>query len=177
MTLTAPVPGTVQALSVTTLGQFVSSGQELMQVMPEGSPLEIEAYVLNQDIGFVRLGQDAVIKIDSFPFTRYGTLSGKVVHVASDALPLAHAQRTQEDPSWVPGTGSSRSNAATQQTQDLVFPVTVVPTQSVMLVNGKQIPLSPGMTVKVEIKTDKRRILEYILAPLLEIGSTAFRER
>ena len=178
MTLTAPIAGTIQASAVTTVGQVVTTGQQLMQLVPSGGPLEIEAYVLNTDIGFVRAGQDAVIKVNTFPFTRYGTLSGTVTKVATDALPGAQAQQLQKNASQ-PGssTGSLSVTSAAQQTQDLVFPVTVVTSRSAMMIDGREIPLSPGMTVTVEIKTESRRAIDYILSPLAATLASAGHER
>lgn len=176
MTLTAPVAGAVQASTITTIGQVVGSGQELMHIVPEGASFEIEAYVLNRDAGFVSVGQDAIIKVDAFPFTRYGTISGKVSHVADDAIPGAEAQQMLRDPTQAP-SGSLSLTSAAQKTQDLVYPVLVAPSESSMVVDGKPMALSAGMTVTVEIKTERRRVIDYVLSPLIDIGATAMRER
>ena len=87
MTLRAPLSGTIQASSVTTVGQVLTSGEEIMRIVPEDAALEIECYLPNQDIGFVKEGQEAVVKIESFPFTRYGTINARVTRVARDAIP------------------------------------------------------------------------------------------
>ncbi|WP_407943608.1 HlyD family type I secretion periplasmic adaptor subunit, partial [Methylobacterium sp. EM32] len=84
--LKAPISGTVQQLAVTTLGQVVTAGQPLMVVVPTDGPIEVEAQVQNKDIGFVLPDQEAVVKIDAFPFTRYGSIDGKVVRVSRDAV-------------------------------------------------------------------------------------------
>ena len=78
MTLTSPIDGTVQQVAVTTIGQVVTPGQPLLVVVPSAGPIDVQAQVENKDIGFVEVGQEAIIKIDAFPFTRYGTLTGKV---------------------------------------------------------------------------------------------------
>lgn len=176
MVMTAPIDGTVQATTVTTIGQVVTTGQELMHIVPKGSPLEIEAYVLNLDIGFVEVGQEAVIKIDAFPFARYGTIAGTVTHVATDAIAGLSAQQRQRDSSQAP-SGSLTTTTAAQRTQDLVFSILVAPSSAVMNIDGKNIGLSAGMTVTVEIKTERRRVIEYLFSPLVEVGSTAMRER
>ena len=67
MTLRAPLSGTIQASSVTTVGQVLTSGEEIMRIVPEDAALEIECYLPNQDIGFVKEGQDAVVKIGVVP--------------------------------------------------------------------------------------------------------------
>jgi hemolysin D len=100
MTLTAPIDGRVQALSVSNHGQVVSTGQEVMRLVPSAGPVEIEAYVTNDDIGFVTPGQTATVKIDSFPFTRFGTLDAVVTEVAYDAMriPMHRGHPLQFDP-------------------------------------------------------------------------------
>ena len=101
MSLKSPIDGLVYGLSVTTIGQVVGSGEELMRIVPEDATLEIECYLANKDIGFVKPGQNAVVKIESFPFTRYGTLSATVTRVASDAIP-------EPDASHMKATARSR---------------------------------------------------------------------
>jgi hemolysin D len=176
MTLRAPITGIIQAMSVTTIGQVVQPGQELMQVVPADQPLQIEAYVLNSDAGFVAPGQRAVIKVDAFPFTRYGTIDGVVTSVANDAIPgQAAAQNLKDGSKGLSGTLSPTS--AAERTQDLVFPILVEPSTRNFLVDGRRIDLQSGMTVTVEIKTEERRVIDYLFSPLVEIGSTALRER
>ncbi len=175
MTIRAPIAGLVNASSVTTVGQVASVGEELMRIVPDGSQLEIEAYLPNKDIGFVHPDQEAEIKIESLPFTRYGTVPGTVLRVASDAIPEPDAQQVEGNPSK-----SSRSIGFTgggQRTQNLVFPVIVRPSAKSIFADGRDIYLSPGMSVAIEIKTGRRRILEYIFSPLVEVGATAFHER
>src|SRR6202035_2765939 len=84
--LTAPVDGVVQQLAIHTVGGVVTPAQSLVVVVPSDSRLEIEAMVSNRDIGFVRPGQAAEIKIDTFNFTRYGLLHGQVLSVSQDAV-------------------------------------------------------------------------------------------
>ncbi|WP_245411262.1 HlyD family type I secretion periplasmic adaptor subunit [Methylovirgula ligni] len=86
MILASPVSGTITALSITTLGQVITTGQEVMRIVPDDSHLEIECYLQNRDIGFVHAGQIAQVKVESFPFTRYGTISARVTNVASDTI-------------------------------------------------------------------------------------------
>jgi len=174
MMITSPIDGTVQQSAITTVGQVITTGTELMRIVPEGTPLEIEAYLPNRDIGFVKAGQPAVIKIEAYPFTRFGLIEAKVARVATDAIPEPDAQQvetaaTKELQSTIP-TGN------VQRVQNLVFPVTVTPDKTTISVNGRDMPLSAGMAVTVEIKTGKRRILEYLFSPLVEITSQAMRE-
>ena len=174
MTLRAPISGTIQASSVTTVGQVLTSGEEIMRIVPEDALLEIECYLPNQDIGFVKQGQEAVVKIESFPFTRYGTINARVTRVARDAVPQPEAEQTET--SAAKPTKSTNSGTA-QRTQNLVFPVTLKPDTTLINVDGTNIPLTAGMATTVEIRTGSRRILEYIFSPLMQIGSEAMKER
>jgi hemolysin D len=174
MSLTSPIDGVVYGLSVTTIGQVVAGGEQLMRIVPEGEPLEIQAYLANQDIGFVREGQTAVVKIESFPFTRYGVLPATVTRVSSDAIPEPDASLNRVDSSKAP---NDKTFAGAQPTQNLVFPVTLRPDLDHMMIDGRRMALTPGMTVTVEIATGSRRILEYVFSPLVETASDAMKER
>jgi hemolysin D len=177
-TLKAPIDGIIQATAVTTIGQVVSPGQQLMQIVPEGTPLEIQAYVLNTDIGFVSVGQDAIIQVDAFPFTRYGTIAGTVTQVAVDALPGKQGQQQQKDASKPPSNSGQLSvTTAAEQTSDLVYPVTIVPKRLTMRIGDKDIPLVSGMTAMVQIRTESRRAIDYILSPVVQALSNAAQER
>ena len=150
-TLTAPVAGTVQQLAVHTIGGVVTPAQPLMQIVPAGAELEIEAMVLNRDIGFVREGQAATLKIESFPFTKYGTIDGRVRQIYKDAVERE-------------GLG-------------LAYPARVTMARTTMNVDGRTVQLTPGMAVTVEIKTGKRRVIDYILAPLKRYQDESLREQ
>lgn len=174
--LRAPIAGTVQQLAVTTIGQVVTTGQALLTIVPSDAPVEIEAFVQNQDIGFVESGQPAVVKIDAFPFTRFGTLDGKILRVSRDAVEERDAAQLADPTNAV----RSQASAATQPTtrgQTLVFPTTIALARSTMPIDGKEIPLMPGMAVTVEILTGHRRAIDYVLSPLREIASKAAHER
>jgi hemolysin D len=174
MNLTSPIDGVVYGLSVTTVGQVVAGGDQLLRVVPEGQALNIEAYLANQDIGFVKPEQNAVVKIESFPFTRYGVLEATVAQVSSDAIPEPEALLNQADASKAP---VAKTFGGAQPTQNLVFPVTLHPKRDYMMIDGRRTPLSPGMAVTVEIATGSRRILEYVFSPLMETASDAMKER
>ncbi|HJU15383.1 MAG TPA: HlyD family type I secretion periplasmic adaptor subunit, partial [Stellaceae bacterium] len=170
MTLRAPIPGTIEAVAVTTVGQAVKPGQQLMQLVPDGQALEIKAYVLNSDIGFVRKGQKVTIKVDTFPYTRYGTIAGTVTQVGTDAIPGTAALRQQVNASQPVSKGKLSDTSAAEQTSDLVFPVTIAPSRTAIAVGGALRPLLPGMSVVAEITTGTQRALDYILFPLLRGG-------
>jgi membrane fusion protein, hemolysin D len=173
--LRAPITGTVQQLVVSSLGQVVASGQSLLTIVPLGGSIEVQAMIENQDIGFVEVGQPAVIKVDAFPFTRYGTINGVVEKVSRDAVDqrdanvLSDAANAAKPQSSAPGSPV--------KPQDLVFPATIQVTQRSINIDGKEVALIPGMGVSVEIKTGRRRAIDYLLSPLREIASRAGSER
>jgi hemolysin D len=165
----ASVDGTVQQLAVTTVGQVVTPGQSLMTIVPSDGNIEIEVMILNQDIGFVEVGQRAVVKVDAFPFTRYGTIDATVVQVSREGIDQADAAALS-DPNTA---GRAPSGQAQQRGQNLVFPALVRLDRKSMDVDGKDVPLSYGMMVTVEVKTGARRVIDYVLSPLREVTSTA----
>jgi hemolysin D len=175
MTIASPIDGTVQSSSINTVGQVVTTGVELMRVVPDNSTLEVEAYLPNSDIGFVSVGQPAVVKVEAFPFTRYGVVHGHVTAVARDAIPEPDANQVEGDPTKQLQATVPTTNV--QRVQNLVFPVTVELDVSTMSVDGHIVPLSPGMAATAEIKTGKRRILEYLFSPIVEVTSQAMQER
>jgi hemolysin D len=174
MTLRSPADGVVQASAIYTIGQVVTPAQEVMRIVPQGEVLEIEAYLPNKDIGFVREGQDVAVKVDSFPFSRFGLLSGKVTRIAHDAIPQADAAQIEGNPAR---PSESQSFAGAQRMQNLVFPITISIEKPELTIEGRSIRMSPGMTVTVEIKTGSRRIIEYLFSPLVEVSAEAMRER
>jgi hemolysin D len=174
LTLRAPIAGRVQSSIITNAGQVVTSGQEIMRIVPEDSGLEIQAYVRNRDIGFVSVGQEAVVKIESFPFTRYGSIKAHVTRIAKDAIPEPDANAIEGDPTRV---SNAAGFAGGERTQNLVFPVVLKPDAETIAVDGAVQPLTSGMAVTVELKTGARRMLEYLFSPLVEVASKAMRER
>jgi hemolysin D len=174
--LYAPIDGVVQQMAVTTVGQVVTTGEQLVVITPNAGKLQVEALVANLDIGFVKLGQKAAIKVDAFPFTRFGVLNGKVVKIASAAIAEQEAKRTLAN-ATAAGNAAASQPTAPGQPESFVFPVTVALDETAMNVDGAIIPLTPGMTVTVEIKTDSRRVIDYLLSPLARIASEAGRER
>jgi len=174
MVLLSPSDGIVQASSLFTIGQVVTAGQEVMRIVPLDAQLEVEAYMANKDIGFVELGQDVTVKVESYPFTRFGMLKGHVVHLAQDAIPLPEATQIEGNPAQASSTSIF---AGAERTQNLVFPITIALDKSSLVAEGKTIQMTPGMTVSAEIKTGNRRILDYIFSPLAETASEAMKER
>lgn len=151
MTLTAPVDGTVQQLAVHTVGGVVTPAQVLMVIVPHDSVLDVEAFLENKDIGFVNPGQEAEIKIETFPFTKYGTIRAQVTHVSNDAI--------------------------NDEKKGLIFSMRAKLARATIQIENKVVNLSPGMAVTVEVKTGKRRVIEYFLSPLLQYKDESLRER
>jgi hemolysin D len=171
--LSAPIDGTVQQLAVHTVGGVVTPAQALLVVVPADAGVEIEAMVLNNDIGFVHDGDQAEIKVDTFNFTRYGLLHGRVISVSHDAI-------VRDQPSGAPEAQKSPSQAARTSEppgQQLLYAARVSLDETVMQVEDRMVDLSPGMAVTVEIKTGRRRIIEYLLSPLLRYRQESLRER
>jgi hemolysin D len=175
--LFAPIDGSIQQLTVTTVGQVVASGQSLMTIVPTGGPIEIEALVENRDIGFVSPDQDVAIKIESFPFTRYGTVPGKLIKVSRDAVDARDAQGSTDASNVAKAQSSIGALSATPKSQNLVFPVTIKPLRDTINIDGREVPLAAGMAVTVEVRTGERRVLDYLLSPFREATSQAAHER
>ncbi len=171
-TLTAPVGGVVQQLAIHTIGGVVTPAQALMLIVPAETRLEIEAMISNRDIGFVEVGQEAAIKIDTFNFTRYGLLNGKVLTVSHDAIARDKPQERLVDKQQGAETSSSEPKG-----QELVYAARVSLDRTQMEVENKTVNLSPGMAVTVEIKTGSRSIISYLLSPLIRYKHDSLRER
>jgi hemolysin D len=151
LTLVAPVDGTVQQLQVHTIGGVVPAAQPLMLIVPREHQLEVEAMVLNRDIGFVKEGQTAAIKVDAFQYTKYGLVPGRVIHISRDAI--------------------------NDEKKGLVYKVKVGLDKDSILVDKHDTKLSVGMSVNVDIKTGDRRVIEYVLSPLLQLHHESLHER
>ncbi len=169
--LVSPIAGTVQQLTVTTIGQVVTSGESLMMIVPLDTPIEVEAFIKNKDIGFIEPDQPAAVKIDAFPFTRYGTVEGTVTMVSRSAVDNRDSSTSNA------AERSQRDNSSKSPGEYLVYPAIVTLAQSWIGINNKQIPLSPGMGVTVEIKVKPRRVIDYVLSPLRELVFHSAHER
>jgi hemolysin D len=170
--LTAPVDGTVQQLAVHTIGGVVTPAQSLAVLVPADSHLEIEAMISNRDIGFVHAGQEAEIKIDTFSFTRYGLLHGQVLDVSPDAITVDKPRDNK--PNDKPATEAASSEP---KGQELSYAARVSLDRTQMQIEDGLVNLGPGMAVTVEIKTGSRRIISYLLSPVLRYKKDALRER
>lgn len=149
--LVAPVDGTITKLTIATMGGVVTTAQEIMHIVPDGQYLIAEAGLLNKDIGFVSPGQQAEIKLESFPFTKYGVIDATIETISADAIEDEH--------------------------QGLTFPIKAKLKDKQIWVGQQWVDLQPGMQATVEIKTGKRRIIEFLLSPVLKGMDEGIRER
>jgi len=147
----APLSGYVQQLVYHTKGGVVETAKPIMNLVPEDYKLEADVMILNKDIGFVRPEQNVEIKIDSFPFTKYGTIKGKVRNISGDAVQ--------------------------DEKLGLIFPSRLTLLDNKILADGQVVQLKPGMSVTAEIKTGKRRVIEYLLSPVMKYLNESMRER
>jgi hemolysin D len=170
--LTAPVSGMVQQLAVHTVGGVVTPAQTLMVIVPSESRLEIEAMVSNHDIGFVHAGDEVEIKVDTFDFTRYGLLHGQVLSISSDSIVRDVPGDKSTDKSASAGSTNSEPKG-----QELSYAARISLERTQMQVEDKTVNLSPGMAVTAEIKTGSRRIISYLLSPLMKYKEESLRER
>lgn len=161
--LTAPIAGIVQQLAVSTLGGVVKLADPLMVIVPRSGDclpaakgcasdrLIVEAMTSNKDVGFLALGQDVEIKLEAYPFTRYGVVTGTLIAISQDAI-------ERED-------------------GNLKFPIRVQLSRDYIKVNDTKRRLAPGLAVTAEVKTGKRRIIDFLLSPLAKRVEEAGRER
>lgn len=149
--IVSPVDGMVQQLQIHTIGGVVERSRVLMVVVPQGFVTEVEAHILNRDIGFVRIGQRASVKIDAFPFTRYGSVPGRLVSLSRDTVP---------DPK-LGATYTARIRLD----------------RSFVYVGGSKMPLMAGQGLTADIRTGSRSILSWLISPILATAQQAARER
>ena len=122
-----------------------------MVIVPSDQPVEVEAMLENKDIGFVRPGQQVEVKVDTFNFTKYGVVHGTVQSISNDAI---------ED-----------------ERLGLVYSARIQLSDSSVLVGNQHVPLSPGMSIRAEVKTGKRNIIDYFLSPLKQYADESLSER
>ena len=149
--LRAPVAGTVQQLAVNTVGGVVTPAEKLMLIIPSDDALRVEAWIPNKDIGFVQDGQAAEIKVETFPFTKYGVIDGEIANISNDAI--------------------------ADENLGLVYLAQVSMAKTTMWMKDRLVNLSPGMTVTVEVNMGQRRLIEFLLTPLLRYKDEGLQER
>ncbi|WP_152633002.1 HlyD family type I secretion periplasmic adaptor subunit [Aliarcobacter butzleri] len=143
--------GFIYNLNNGTSGRVVQSGEVVMELIPISSPLEVEAKVLNRDIGFIHLGQEVKVKVDSFKFTKYGYIEGVITNIAKSSV--------------------------LDEKLGEIYPILIELKTDRMKIDDKYIKLMPGMTCSVDIKIGKRRLIEYIISPMIRYKDEALREQ
>ncbi len=153
-TITAPCDGRVYNLSVHTVGGIVTDAQPLMMVVPDDVSLEFEVYADNKDIGFIKEGQSAEVKVGTFNFQKFGIVEAEVMEISADSVDdIKDPERNKK------------------------FRLLLKPTKYDLNIYGEKAELSPGMEVKAEIKIKEKRIIDFFLDPFRRYKSEALRER
>ncbi|MET0308817.1 MAG: HlyD family type I secretion periplasmic adaptor subunit [Sphingomonas sp.] len=150
--LRAPVSGTISQLSVHTEGGVIEGAKPLVTIVPDNARLELEVSIQNSDIGFVKTGMPVNVKLQAFPYTRYGTIPGTVVAISPEAVVVKE------------GTPP-------------VFKARVSLSRSYIAVDGARVPLRPGMNAGADLVTGRRSLLSYLISPIVETGRDALHER
>jgi hemolysin D len=147
----SPADGAVHRLDIHTVGAVVTEAQALMEVVPKGTPMEVEAWMENKDVGFVYPNMPVEVKVDAFNFQKFGTIKGKVREISPDAI---------ED-----------------KERGQIYRVMVSIEEEKLHMDDKELQVTPGMAVSAEIKTRKKRIIDFFLEPFQTYKSEALRER
>lgn len=150
--LRAPVTGLVNDVQITTVGGFVNAGEKIMQVVPVGEKLLIEARVAPKDIAFIKTGDPAVVKVTAYDFSIYGGLSGRVRNISADSI-------------------------YDEVERQAYYNVMVETDRAFLVKNGRRLPIMPGMICDVEIITGQKSVLTYLLKPVLRAFDEALTER
>jgi hemolysin D len=171
----APVAGTVEQLSVHTIGGVVTPAQTLMVIVPDNSKLEVEAMLPNRDAGFVHAGEAAELKVEAFTYTRYGLLHGVVRSVSRDAL---RNEQNAPSPAHDPPSARSQSpDGKASNAAESAYVARISLSETSVETEQGPLALEPGMTVTAEIKTGQRRVISYLLSPFMRYRHEALRER
>lgn len=165
--LKAPVDGWIQKVNVSTIGGVVNPAQSLITIVPEGTPLIVEATLSNDDIGYVHEGQSVELKVDTFPFQKYGALKGTLAWVSPDAEERSSMGTDSQNDR--PGNTPERALQNVKSVKDgYVYKVHIRPEQTGFPVDGRATPVQAGMTVQADIETDRRRVVEFLLSPIVK---------
>lgn len=170
--LRAPIDGTVQQLAVHTIGGVVTPAEPVLVVVPADGKLVVEAAVQNRDVGFIRAGQTVRVKIDTFNFTLYGLIEGKVLDVTRDTV-----SRQGADKSGKGGESTRGDGVAGDGESGPVYLARIALAQDWMMTENGRVDLTPGMAVTAEVQTGERRLISFLLSPLVRHVSESMRER
>jgi HlyD family secretion protein len=162
--LRAPQDGIIKDVATYTVGAVVNAGTVLMSLVPANDELVAEVYIKNEDVGFVREGQSAKIKLAPYPFQKYGMIEGTIVRISADASsPQAQRSDDEEDPAPPPAVSPFKA-------------IVKLKTQSLRGA-GTEWPISPGMQVVADLREGERTVFEYLLSPVHKVVAEAGHER
>lgn len=147
----SPVNGYIQEMKFHTVGGVLEQAQEILKIVEDKSDIEVEALISSRDIGFIENGMDVAIKVDTFLFTKYGLVHGKITNISGDAI--------------------------TDEKLGLVYKTKIKLNEKFIKVDNKKVQLSYGMSVTSEIKTSKRTVLEFFLSPITKALNESVKER
>ena len=169
--LLAPIAGTVQQLAVHTIGGVVTPAESLLAIVPNDDSLVVEAAVQNRDVGFISEGQTVRVKVEAFNFTLYGLIEGKVLSVTRDAVQQSNDGKNKNN------NQNEGDPAASEGQSGPVYMARIALNQDWMMTENGKVQLTPGMAVTAEIQTGERRLISYLLSPLVRHVSESMRER
>lgn len=144
--ITAPVSGHINSINVNTIGAAVTSAQELVTIVPDNTPVEMVCYVKNMDIADVEIGMETEIKLEAYPYNKYGTVKGKVKYISPSAF--------------------------VSEQMGSVYLVKIEITDK-----HDDIDIISGLSGSVEIKTDKRTVMDYFLEPIKKGFGESLKEK
>ena len=150
-TIKSPIDGQVQSIQKNTIGGVVNASEPLITIVPENTPLVVEAYITNKDIGFIKKEQETEIKIDTYPFQKYGTLKGTIINISPDAFQ--------------------------HEKMGTVFKAKIQLKSTTLNLDNQAISITPGMTVAAEIKVGYRRIIDFFLEPIKKYQDESLKVR
>ncbi len=150
--ISSPIDGVVQSMRHHTIGGVARPGESLMEIVPTQERLVVEAKLSPLDIGYVRVGQNSMVKVTTYDFSRYGGLDGRVVSISPDS----HVDHT---------TGES------------YFRVIAETDKNYLGEGPGDLPIAPGMEATLDIHTGSKSVMQYLLKPVIKVKSEAFRER
>ena len=169
--LLAPIDGTVQQLAIHTIGGVVTPAESLLAIVPHDDSLVVEASVQNRDVGFISEGQTVRVKVEAFNFTLYGLIEGKVLSVTRDAVQQSNDGKKKND------NQNEGDPSATEGQSGPVYMARIALDQDWMMTENGKVQLTPGMAVTAEIQTGERRLISYLLSPLVRKVSESMHER
>ncbi|MEV4778863.1 HlyD family type I secretion periplasmic adaptor subunit [Burkholderia sp. LMU1-1-1.1] len=166
--LRSPVDGILQNVNISAIGAVLGPGQPVASIVPSMADLIVEASLPNEDIGFVEVNQEVEIKVDGYPSHRYGSIKGTVIQISPDS----------EDMNYSPTDGADQKKSKNVPTKSgVLYRIKIRPLALFIKRDGSQLPLLSGMTVVADIKTDKRKIIDFLISPIVKTFAHGLKDR